>query len=394
MFDATSIMRQTLNTGRLDQLTGAAFSPHQVNKAAAESGQVNGFNMQVMTDPMAELQDSMEELSFQFEEKEMKSIGERKIGEKLGPRSAYFAAVEGWQKVMPDMPGGAYMDRLLRQLRQMNSSGRAPDAQELFKMLQEGSKDPSHQFAMLDALEQALKDETALADVVRQAKKQLMATKGEEVRAGLNIAEEVNATATSLEEMQELRDLYRDEVLGFTSPQNCFRSLLSSRGPGGLQAGIDFLLKSCGLDLQSASPSQGLTELSRILEDLQCVNVLKTVLDKSTVLLGKMATLFGESCLLDGEGMTGKLMDFTERAFVSPDDIKAFIGQCGIATLPAQLYFCTDLINLFRAFSSRLFAEEGDRSKLVDAGQKHLDDLVGEQQPEDDEVLSGRRERP
>ena len=393
MLSATDIMRQTLNTGRLDILTGAAFSPHQVNKAAVESGQAMGFTLQVMEDPMAQLQNSMEELSFQFEEKEMKSIGERKIGDKHGPRSAYLSAVEGWQKVMPDMPGGEFMERMLRNLRQMQRSGQQPDIRQLLNMLGEGSSDPSHQFAMLDVLEQALgPGDEELAQLVKNAKQHLENTKGPEIKAGINLAQEINSQAANPEEMRDLRDLYRSEVLGFSSPQNCFRSLLASRGAGGLAAGLDFLVKGCSIDIQSATPSQSPEELRRILLDLQCVDVLRTMMDKSDRLLGKMASQFGEQCLLNGEGMTGELLDFTEMSFVSATNIANFIAECGIKALPAQIYFCTDLIGLFRDLSSRLFAEEEDRGRLIDAGQEHLDGLVERQMPNDEQETSGGRQ--
>ena len=64
----------------------------------------------------------------------------------------------------------------------------------------------------------------------------LTAEKGAEIRAGINLAEEVNARATTPEEMRELRDMYRSEVVGFTKPQDCFRSLLAARGADGLKA--------------------------------------------------------------------------------------------------------------------------------------------------------------
>ena len=134
MLDAAQIMRQALQAGRFDTLQNAAFSATQTNKAAVESGQAMGFTLQVMDDPAADLMDSMEELSFQFEEKTLKSVAERKLGEIRSAQSAYVMAVETWQKTMPDMPGGAFMERMLRQLRQAMQSGQSPDANGLLKM--------------------------------------------------------------------------------------------------------------------------------------------------------------------------------------------------------------------------------------------------------------------
>jgi len=394
MFDSAQIFQQTLQAGRFDALQNDAFSNVQQNQAVAESGTAMGFEMKVMDNPLADLADSMEELSFQFEEKEMKSAGERKLGEKRGPRSAYITAVESWMKTMPDMPGGAYMERMLRSLRQLGAmlkqQGQTMAAEKgvasgmLFKMLAEASKDPSHQFAMLDILEQALSpEEKELQKLLSDAKAQMMNEKGAEIRAGINLAEAVKEQAKSPEEMQGLRDLYRGEVLGFKTPQDCFRSLLQTRGAGKLADAIDFLLKGCGLDLQSPSPSQSPEELRRILLDLQCVQILKTCLDKLGVLAGKMASQFGEPCLLNGEKLTGRVMEFTQMPFVSAANIASLVSTCGIAKLLAQVYFCTGLIDVFRLLSPRLFEQEADRFKLEDAAQEHLDELVKRQAEED-----------
>ena len=384
MLDAAQIMRQALQAGRFDTLQNAAFSATQTNKAAVESGQAMGFTLQVMDDPAADLMDSMEELSFQFEEKTLKSVAERKLGEIRSAQSAYVMAVETWQKTMPDMPGGAFMERMLRQLRQAMQSGQPPDANGLLKMLGEGSRDPSHQFAMIDILEKAVgADETSLKGLLESAKGELMRTQGAAVRAGVNLAAVVNSTAQTPGEMQGLRDLYRGEVLGFTSPQDCFASLLQSRGVGRLADAIDFLIKGCGVDLQSPSPSQSPEELRRILGDLQCVQVLKTCLDKLSTLSGKMASQFGEPCLLDGEKLTGRVMDFTRMPFVNAGNIASLVSSCGLSQLLAQIYFCTGLIDVFRQLSPRLFEQEADRFRLEDAAQEHLDGLITLQEEAD-----------
>ena len=381
MMDSAQIMRQALSAGRFDALQNSAFSTQQTNQATVESGQAMGFRLETMSDPLQELQDSMEELSFSFEEKTMKSVAERKMGEMRRAGNLFVEAVLKWQKVLPDMPGGAFMERMLRNLRQAMMQGQMFNSDGLKRMLGEGSSDPSVQFAMLEAMEEGLSaNEAELKNLIAQTKQALNAEKGAEIRAGLNIAEQINAQAKAPEEMQGLRDLYRQEVLGFKNPQDCFRSLLASRGAGKLGESLDFLTKSCGLDLHSPSPSQGPEELRRVLGDLQCVNVLKAILDKMGVLAGKMQSQFGETCLLNGEKLTGRILDFTEMPFVNSSNIASLISSCGLEKLLAQLYFCTELIGAFRQLSPRLFAEESDRFKLEDAAQEHLDGLVSLQE--------------
>ena len=383
-FDAAQILRQTYAAGADAAMMREMAEPVRT-APAPERGEMMGMSVTAQADPMAELMDSMEELSFQFEEKEMKRAGERKMGEMQGPRTELLKAVETWMKMMPDMPGQEFMAKLARNLRNQSAAGQTPDPRELLKELGRGSTDPSHQFAMLDILEQAFgAGEDELRALVREAKARLAEAKGPEIRAGINLAEEVNARATTPEQMQELRDLYRSEVVGFTKPQDCFRSLLATRGPGGLADAIQFLIAGCGKDLASSSPSLESAALGRILTDLNCVQVLQTVLDSFTQLAARMGKQFGETCLLNGEQLTGRVVDFTEQAFIAANAIAAFVGDCGLAKLMAQMDFTRELTRLFRLLSPRLFAKEGDRQRLVDAAQEHLDLLI-EQESEEDE---------
>ena len=384
-FDAAQILRQTYAAGaeRID----VSSLMRQAEPQAVARGELMGTAVVVEADPMAELMDSMEELSFQFEEKTAKRVGERRLGEMQGPRSALLKAIETWMTMMPDMPGRDFITRLAKWIRSSVSSGRPPDAQELLKELARGSTDPSHQFAMLDILEQAFGvGEEELAALVRQAKAVLSAEKGPEIRAGINLAEEVNARATTPEQMQELRDMYRSEVVGFTTPQDCFRSLLAARGPGHLAEAIAFLVAGCGKDLASSEPSLEAAALGRILTDLGCVQSLQTVLEEFTALAARMGREFGEKCLLNGEQMTGRVVDLTEQTFVAAGAVAAFEGECGLAGLLARMDFARELTRLFRRLSPRLFAKEGDRQRLVDAAQEHLDGLVAEENEEEEEA--------
>ena len=381
--DAAQILRQTYAAGaeRID----VASLMRQAEPQAVARGELMGTAVVVEADPMAELMDSMEELSFQFEEKTAKRVGERRLGEMQGPRSALLKAIETWMSMMPDMPGRDFITRLARGLRSASAAGNLPDARELLKELARGSTDPSHQFAMLDILEQAFgAGEEELAALVRQAKAALSEAKGPEIRAGINLAEEVNARATTPEQMQELRDLYRSEVVGFTNPQDCFRSLLAARGPGHLAEAISFLIAGCGKDLSSSAPSLEAAALGRILTDLGCVQSLQTVLEEFTKLATRMGREFGENCRLNGEQMTGRVVDLTEQAFVVAGAIAAFEGECGLAGLLARMDFTRELTRLFRKLSPRLFAKEGDRQRLVDAAQEHLDGLVAEENEEEE----------
>ena len=377
--NATQMANQSLRLGELDQVRGEAFTEQQSVKAITDSGTVNGVSFVTEEDPTQMLMDSMEELAMNLEEGEAKSVSDRKRGEKLSSKQLYITAVEKWQKVMPDMPGGEFCERLLRNLRQMRKGGQLPNTQNFLRQLAQGSKDPSHQYAMLEVLEALVEaGDKEILGLLAKTREHLLKTKGAEIRAGVNLAEAVNSRTKDPEEMQELRDLYRAEVIGFKTPQECFRSLLASRGPGGLQASIDFLVEGAGVDLQSPSPSREPEELRRIILDLQCVMVLKTVYDRAGDLLNRMRLQFGEKVPFDKESFTGRIMEMTQTPFVSKEAVNGFIAACGLRATAARLDFCREFQGMVRDLSSRLFTSEEDRLSTVAAAQESMDDLVAE----------------
>lgn len=386
-FDAAQILRQTYAAGAEAAQMAQSLQREQPAAAQVERGSINGTACVVEADPMAELMDSMEELSFQFEEKTAKRLSERKMGPLQGMRASFIRALEAWQSMLPDMPGNSKLKELIQKARQMLRSGMSGGGAEgLLRMLGGQSTDPSHQFAMLDLMEQMLAEgETELRDLIRDARALLMAEKGPEVKAGINLAQEVNARAATPDEMQGLRDLYRSEVVGFEKPQDCFRSLLASRGPGGLKDAIDFLIAGCGADLKSGTPSLEAAALGRILTDLGCVQSLQAMLDKLTQLGDRMGKQFGEPCFLNGEQLAGRVVDLTEQAFVAATAIAHLVGDCGMRQLLAQMDFTRELTRLFRMLSPRLFQKEGDRQRLVDAAQEHLDGLIMEEEAQSEE---------
>ena len=384
-FDAAQILRQTYAAGaEAMQMQELARQPEPA--AVTQRGELMGTSLVAEADPMSELMDSMEELTAQFEEKEVKRMSERRMGPLQGSRSAFVRAMEAWANLMPDMPGRESVEKFARLLREARTAGQLPSSDSLIKELARESTDPSHQFAMLDLLEQMMGEGDAdIQNLVRQAKAQMMAERGADIKAGINLAEEVNARATSPQEMQGLRDMYRSEVIGFTKPQDCFRALLAARGAGGLKDAIAFLIAGCGRDLASANPSMEHEALGRILTDLQCVQVLQTVMEKLSQLAARMGVQFGEPCLLNGEQLTGQVVELTEQSFVTSSSIASLVAECGMAKLLAKMDFTRELTRLFRQLSPRLFAKEGDRQRLVDAAQEHLDGLITRENEEGEE---------
>lgn len=352
-------------------LSGAHEAPVSVQGA---SGQAMGFKLEMIPDMTSMLNDSFEELSAMFEEKTTKTMGERKLGEERRRDARFEAKVRFWVEKLPDMPRHEVIERMLRQLRQ---AGTAMGMGTLMRMLGDASSDPTHQFAMLDCLEDALGEgEAGLRELVREARGELERLRGGEVRVGLNLADLFQARGDAPEAQAGLRDLYRGEILGFEDPQTCFRALVEQRGPERLGEAIEFLLRACSADMASSTPSMAPEELRRIVVDLQSVEVLKTVLERMTQLCGRMANVFGESMQASSYDLTGRLLELTHQAFLDGRIMESYVSHTGIKKLFPKMDFMRELMLVMRSMSMRCFPNDDSRVRLLDASQSYLDELV------------------
>ena len=345
--------------------------------SGVENGEVMGFQVETQPDVAAMLNDSLEEISSMFEETEVKNMSDREIGEKRKTEDRFVTRIRFWANKLSDMPNSDVIARILRKLR--NSGMTTPE--QLMGFLQDASEDVTHQFAMLECLEEALAEspeDAQLLATVRQARQELERTKGPEIRVGINLAELLQEHGGDAEEMQAKRDLYRGEILGFDDPQTCFKSLLASQGPEKLGDAIDFLMTACSVDMAAATPSTQPEELRRIIVDLQSVEVLKTVLERFDKLEMRMDKVFGESLQMSGEKMTGEVLDMTRQTFLNGSVMEAFVAAVGLKKLYPKMDFMRELSAIIRSMSMRCFPDNESRLRLIDGAQEYLDELVRE----------------
>lgn len=354
-----------------------------------ERGEVMGFQVETQPDLAAMLNDSLEEISSMFEETEVKNMGDREVGDKRKTENRFTARVRFWANKLSDMPNSDVIARILRRLRNMGYASQ----EQLMGMLQDASEDVTHQFAMLECLEEALAEnpqDASLREVVRQARQELERTKGPEIRVGVNLAELLEEHGGDVEEMQAKRDLYRGEILGFSDPQTCFKSLLAKQGADKLSEAIDFLLTACSVDMAAATPSTQPEELRRIIVDLQSVEVLKTVLERFDKLEMRMERMFGEQLQMSGEKMTGEVLDMTHQSFLNGSFIEAFVASVGLKKLYPKMDFMREFSAIVRSMSMRCFPDVESRLRLIDGAQEYLDELVREdeanQEDEEEEM--------
>ena len=378
--DATQMNNRALNLGNIDAVRDTAYTPLQGNKAVVDSGVANGHTFVVEDSPAQVLQASQEDLSRKIIELDTPPIGDHKLGDELSAKQQYFTAVETWQRILPDVPHGEYGENLLSQLRTMREGGILPSTRDLLKRLSEGTPDPSVQYALLETmLILSRNGDREVTALLEDAYRTLDKEKGSEIRAGVNIAETVNARTRDPEEMQSLRDLYRAEVGNFKSPQDCFDSLVASHGLEGMDKALEFLIDSAGVDIRSEHPSGDLAKLSSTLGDLRNLQVVMSSRDELAKLLERMSAEFGETAVVDVKTATKNLMESMRGLSLSKEGVQSFIDGLGVKSPRAKYDCAREFLGMVRRLPDGLFAG-GNAGRLgtVDAALALLDDLTAE----------------
>ena len=380
MDEVAQMNNQSLLTGHLDRVRGRAFTVHQENKVGVDSGTVNGVKFYCDEVPDAKVMNALDEVSRLFADRVTKPVGGHQIGEKLTAEQQYFTAVDSWKKVFPEMPGDAQIEARLRELRQqVHDNTLVLNADLLLRLVAEMSAGAGVSYAVLQSMKAMLDPgEVALSALIDEALATLMRTSGRQILTEVNIHEAVNKAATTPEDLQKLRDLYKSEVDGFTTPQECYKSLVKERGALRLWESLDFLTESLGQDLQSQLPSRDKEMLGDILTKLKQASILRTVCEELSQLVSRMSKEYGERPVQSPEELTGVLLQMVQSGAATKEAVAAFLDQMGIQGLAARNYCCLAFQGLLRRMSSGAFTKESDRIGFVDASQELMDDMVAE----------------
>ena len=142
------------------------------------------------------------------------------------------------------------------------------DKDELLKLVNEFYPDPMLADEALDFLLATTLGE--LKEIVRQAKEELNAQRGREIKAGRNIGEEVQKyVSLGLGTPSKLRDLYRDITGNPREPISLFLELGDRFNYKEMRKVLAYLFHALGTDLKSQGPSIPPGMLHRLLSEVR-----------------------------------------------------------------------------------------------------------------------------
>lgn len=209
------------------------------------------------------------------------------------------------------------------------------DKEELLKLLEQFYPDPTLQDDALDfLLATTLGD---LKKIVQEAKDFLNATRGREIQAGKNIADEVQRFVTlGLGAPSKLRDLYRDITGNPRDPIALFMELGDRFSYKEMRKVLAYLFHALGSDLKSQGPSIPpgllhtlLTEVRNLQAGLGVLHFFKNRMRLITFLFQRNDIPLPPD--LNFETLSRQFVSLLQERYPSPDKVLQLAQKLGIS---------------------------------------------------------------
>ncbi|MCX5770112.1 MAG: type III secretion system gatekeeper subunit SctW [Candidatus Hydrogenedentes bacterium] len=372
-------MGDAIQLGGLRRL-GSEQAPTE--EAISEQGRFQGQEARTAPDAVSLIQDAAEELTFSMAEVVEKKAAKRKMGEEGHMDARLVQLIQKLQKGVPDMGRPDQMQRLIDQLKAMGKA----TPEDILNLVREQFKDPTHQFGALECIREFLEGQAEtkeLAANVALAQEQLETEQGPAIRAGFNISQEAaTAAKQGLADLQQLRDLYRAQVLGYDNIISSYEAIDAQLGMGHFKQTVEFLLRAISVDIEAQNPSTDPEALKQVHDDLFHVRILGNVYERMESLISLMKSEFGINLKLAAPDLMRQLFALLKMPFVSETHLLAVADQSGVRPLDARINFLREWNGRLSELPMKVYDEPDKRSKLQRAGQQALDQLIEQEEEE------------
>lgn len=240
------------------------------------------------------VQDSLEELTFTLSETSSKKLADRTT------RSKSFAARLNalMAKYVTALPESLSPDELKHQYGEWLRKLSQPNASSLKSRLEKRfGDDVEGQVATLEFLDELFAEDEhpAAKATVRELKEHWKQDeqRGPLLRAGENIATATEEFAGEVDSDVGLRTFYRTTVLGWSSLDDAYTSILDSYGGATFGSATDFLINALGCEMQSLGPSCDPRLLAAVRDDIYFLQVVRRLHEQLEELVDRLHVNYG-----------------------------------------------------------------------------------------------------
>lgn len=265
--------------------------------------------------------------------------------------------------------------------------------EEILRKVQETYKDYSLADEALDFLLETADPE--LARTLRQAKEDLNALYGREVRAGRNMgAQSREFSKAGLGDPSGLRNMYRDVTANPREASTLFEELNGKFSYEKMKSVIDFLLHSLGADMKSKGPSISRGELHRLMSETRTLQAVLGIYRFFKSRTNLIASAFQRQGLtlpsrLGFELLSKHFIKLVQERYPSADKALLLALEMGIAAeIEAQLIIYAQLRDAVRQVAPRLYRSDKHRQDVLMMfinALEELDERIEEEEKEREE---------
>ncbi len=370
-------------------LGGLQQSSNQGAQVGQAKATFKGAELKVI-DQQSLIADAAEELVSAFSEEAEKDVSDREVEDGRKAESLErLMQIPELQEIMKNL-GDVDKRALFRGLKALIKL-QSKDPDQLRKQTKDQFKEPSHQFAALKMLVEALKARGAPQDQIDAAQKavdDLMSEHGPAITAALNIGATAQGFAkTDLGAVPDLRDAYTTNIHDYKAIGGVIDDLVNRFGEKNLDTSIQFMLKALASDLEAGGSSIDKTKLNLIMSDMKRLKTMTTVLGNCGVLM-RNAKVMDAKDDFTPISLLKSIAPLLDAARVQKNQISAIPERAGLTELEHEIRFLNDLKEVVRLIPEESYSQPENRRKLLDAIDDALvekGDLELEQEEDDDE---------
>ena len=308
-------------------------------------------------------------------------------------------------KMFPEMQSSAGLLRFAALLRRMQ---RENNFNELSEEMEKIFPDPSVRFGVIQAMAADLgggggdgTSEEALREHLQEYGAKLEKEHGPAIAAGNNIAPVLNDLVQSRpDDAGDVRDFYRQAVLGYQSPSESYRYIAMHLGqfnggpdtPGAspvadgpefekhFSVTIDFLSSALAADLAATRPSGEPARLGEVVDGLYQVRFLGNAHASCRDLLSKFHKSTNNSVPVAPFRLMTGMLDSANGGRVSDADFLRMASDFNLPPLEPTINFLTQFRDVARNLPPRAYDKPETRERVLDAMQKAIDHSIDEEE--------------
>ena len=210
---------------------------------------------------------------------------------------------------------------------------RESDPRELRERAGRQFEEPAHQYALLKAYGEALKQQNALENEIKAADaalQQLISSEqGVDVRAALNTGEVTNEYAKAgLGDHQTLRNAYRENIKDYQDLNATLADLSARLAGEKLEDAIAFVTKGLSADLAVEGSSIDKEQLRLIINDMTWLKSSATILKNCELVMNK-AHERGASTAYTAEKLCSKIVSLQSASTVRHEQFAEILDDVG-----------------------------------------------------------------